>query len=288
MMEKILAWYDVRGRDLPWRRPGTTPWEVLLCEVMSQQTPVARVIPAWEAWRRRWPTPADLAQASEAEVLRAWDRLGYPRRALRLRECAAAITERHGGRVPSGLEELLALPGIGPYTAGAVRAFGFGLRALVLDTNIRRVLARLGGAALPPPSLTKAEEALARELLPADDGLSARWNQAIMELGALVCTARSPRCEECPVAEDCQWRAAGYPADEHAGRRKTQAWQGTARQARGMIMAVLREHSSADVEELKAMLADHPRAEEALTGLVADGLAEAHGDRLYLAGSLTS
>lgn len=288
MMEKIFAWYDIRGRDLPWRRPGTTPWEVLLCEVMSQQTPVARVIPAWEAWRRRWPTPPDLAQASEAEVLRAWDRLGYPRRALRLRECAAAITERHGGRVPSGLEELLALPGIGPYTAGAVRAFGFGLRALVLDTNIRRVLARLGGAALPPPSLTKAEEALARELLPADDGLSARWNQAIMELGALVCTARSPRCEECPVTEDCRWRAAGYPADEHAGRRKTQAWKGTARQARGMIMAVLREHSSADVEDLKAMLADHPRAEEALTGLVADGLAEAHGHRLYLAGSLTS
>ncbi|MDO5722800.1 MAG: A/G-specific adenine glycosylase [Flaviflexus sp.] len=286
MIEKILAWYDTCGRDLPWRRPGTTPWEVLLCEVMSQQTPVARVIPAWESWRRRWPTPADLAEASEADVLRAWDRLGYPRRALRLRECARVITMRHAGRVPSGMEELLALPGIGPYTAGAVRAFGFGKRALVLDTNIRRVLARLGGRALPPPSLTKAEEALARDLLPSDDARSARWNQAIMELGALVCTARTPTCGSCPVAAECRWREADYPADEHAGRRRSQAWEGTARQARGMIMAVLRERTSADVAELRGMLGDHPRTEEALDGLVADGLAVASGTRLYLAGSL--
>lgn len=288
MINEVLQWYEVAGRDLPWRRSGTTPWEVLLCEVMSQQTPVARVIPAWETWRSRWPKPADLAAAGEDEVLRAWDRLGYPRRALRLRECAHAIVERHGGEVPSALEDLLALPGIGPYTAGAVRAFGFGLRALVLDTNIRRVLARLDGAALPPPTQRRAEEERAIELLPDDDERSARWNQALMELGALVCTARTPRCGQCPIAEECTWRSRSYPADEHAHRRKAQAWEGTARQARGRVMAVLRERGSASKSELRLLLADHPKAEEALTGLVRDGLAEAAGSHLYLAGSLTS
>ena len=153
-----MTWYDAHARDLPWRRPGTTPWEVLVSEVMSQQTPVARVVPAWQEWMRRWPGPAELAQAPTAAVLRVWGRLGYPRRALRLIECARSVVEQHGGVLPDDLDALLALPGVGEYTAGAVLAFAHGRRALVLDTNVRRVLARaVGGQALPAPSLNRAE-----------------------------------------------------------------------------------------------------------------------------------
>src|SRR5690606_4623139 len=138
-------------------------------------------------------------------------------------------------------ELLLALPGVGKYTAAAVRAFAFGRRAVVVDTNVRRVLARaLTGTALPPPHPTAAERRLARAVVPDDDD-AARWAAASMELGALVCTARSPKCAECPVAHLCAWRAAGYPADEHAGRRRTQEWHGTDRQVRGRIMALLRD-----------------------------------------------
>ncbi len=240
--QAVTDWYAAHHRDLPWRRPGTTPWGVLVSEVMSQQTPVARVAPTWETWMRRWPTPAHLADADTADVLRTWGRLGYPRRALRLVECARTVVERHDGELPADLDALLALPGVGQYTAGAVLAFAFNRRALVLDTNVRRVLARaVGAAALPEPSLTRAERDRARALLPADDPVAAAWSVAVMEVGALVCTARDPRCGECPWREHCAWLAAGRPADEHAGRRRTQAWHGTDRQARGLVMAVLRE-----------------------------------------------
>ncbi|GAB4084548.1 A/G-specific adenine glycosylase [Myceligenerans cantabricum] len=238
----VTGWFDDAARALPWRAPDRTPWGVLVSEVMLQQTPVVRVEPAWRAWLERWPTPADLARADTADVLRAWGRLGYPRRALRLQDCAAAIVARHDGAVPRTEDELRALPGIGEYTAAAVLAFAYGRRAVVVDTNVRRVLARtISGTALPAPSYTAAERALATAVAPADDTDAARWAAASMELGALVCTARSPRCDACPVAGLCAWRAAGSPPDAHADRRRTQAWHGTDRQCRGRVMATLRD-----------------------------------------------
>ncbi|BDZ41329.1 hypothetical protein GCM10025865_06280 [Paraoerskovia sediminicola] len=185
---------------------------VVVSEVMLQQTPVSRVEPRWREWMERWPTPAALAAATTADVLRAWDRLGYPRRALRLRTCAEAVVDRHGGRVPETEAELLALPGIGTYTAAAVVAFAFGGRSVVVDTNVRRVLARtVVGTALPPPTPRAAELALAARLVPDDPTAAAAWAAASMELGATVCTARAPRCPACPVADLCRWRLAGSP-----------------------------------------------------------------------------
>ena len=273
-MHPLLPWFDEHSRDLPWRSPERTPWGVLVSEVMLQQTPVARVEPAWLAWMARWPTPADLAAASPGDAVRAWDRLGYPRRALRLHACAAAIVERHDGAVPDDEAALLALPGVGAYTAAAVRAFAFGRRAVVLDTNVRRVLARLAsGVALPAPSLTAAEVALADRLTPADDATAARWSLATMELGALVCTARAPRCEECPVASSCAWLAAGKPPDEHAGRRRTQPWHGTDRQVRGRVMALLREGiGPVPAEALARVWPDVRQLTRCVEALVADGL----------------
>ncbi|MBT0993275.1 A/G-specific adenine glycosylase [Cellulomonas sp. DKR-3] len=271
----VVGWYDEHARDLPWRAHDRTPWGVLVSEVMLQQTPVVRVEPAWRAWLERWPTPADLAAASSADVLRAWDRLGYPRRALRLQECARALVERHGGAVPDDEAALLALPGIGSYTAAAVRAFAFGRRAVVLDTNVRRVLARaVDGHALPAPSQTVAEVARAAAVVPPDDASAARWAQASMELGAVVCTARSPRCGACPLVSSCAWVAAGRPGDVHAHRRRTQGWAGTDRQVRGRLMALLRD-APAPVPE-PALDDAWPATEQrarALAGLLADGLA---------------
>nr|WP_248256754.1 A/G-specific adenine glycosylase [Georgenia sp. EYE_87] len=287
----VLAWYAANARDLPWRRPTTSPWGVLVSEIMLQQTPVVRVLPAWESWMARWPTPVDLAAASPADVLRAWDRLGYPRRALRLQECARSITTVHAGRVPDTEDELLALPGVGAYTAAAVAAFAHGRRAVVLDTNVRRVLGRvMDGRALPAPSLGRAERARAAAHLPAGTKESVRWNVGVMELGALVCTARAPRCEACPLAGSCAWVAAGRPADEHVHRRRTQAWHGTDRQVRGRIMAHLRalpDGVPASRDELlaagaggaaPAALADPGQPARALASLLADGLVVAAPD----------
>ncbi|MEE6274318.1 A/G-specific adenine glycosylase [Georgenia wangjunii] len=277
----VIDWFDANARPLPWREPGTSAWAVLVSEVMSQQTPVARVEPAWRAWMDRWPTPEALAAASPADVLRAWDRLGYPRRALRLRECASAVVARHGGVVPVGEEDLLALPGIGAYTAAAVAAFAHGQRAVVLDTNVRRVLVRVAdGVALPSPSLTRAETARAEALVPEEAEESARWNAAVMELGALVCTARSPDCGACPVSAGCRWLAAGRPADAHAARRRQQPWEGTDRQVRGRLMAVLRALPAGAHIGRSELLAhggvptggDAEQAGRALDSLVRDGL----------------
>nr|WP_242636457.1 A/G-specific adenine glycosylase [Myceligenerans salitolerans] len=289
MRAAVTDWFARAARDLPWRAPDRTPWGVLVSEVMLQQTPVVRVEPAWRSWMERWPEPADLARADTADVLRAWGRLGYPRRALRLQECAVAVVERHAGVVPNTEEELRALPGVGEYTAAAVLAFAFGRRAVVVDTNVRRVLARtVGGTALPAPSYTAAERALATAIAPADDAEAARWAAASMELGALVCTARSPRCDDCPVAGLCAWRAAGSPPDEHAGRRRTQAWHGTDRQCRGRVMATLRA-ADGPVDRAVVVAAWVPGAgsmtggdaaarlaqlDRAVAGLIEDGLAE--------------
>ena len=281
----VVHWYDGAARDLPWRAPDRTPWGVLVSEVMLQQTPVVRVEPVWHAWLVRWPTPADLAEAPTADVLRMWGRLGYPRRALRLQECARAIVERHDGAVPYAEAELLALPGIGEYTAAAVLAFAYGKRSVVVDTNVRRVLARaVVGTALAAPSYTAAERALATALTPDDDTEAARWAAASMELGALVCTAKAPKCGACPVVELCAWRRAGSPPDAHAARRRTQAWVGTDRQARGRIMAELRQAAEPVDHALLASLWNDPRQlDRAIAGLVEDGLAEQdEANRLHL------
>ncbi|MCL8252890.1 A/G-specific adenine glycosylase [Aeromicrobium fastidiosum] len=274
--DRITAWFATAARDLPWRR-GVSPWAVMVSEFMLQQTPVARVLPVYETWVRRWPTPADLAAEPAGEAVRAWGRLGYPRRALRLHAAATAITQRHGGDVPTSRDELLALPGVGDYTAAAITSFAFGGRAVVMDTNIRRVFARVAeGVEFPAPAVTAAERRLATSLLPADDAHV--WAAATMELGALVCTARSPQCGVCPVADACRWRALGHPAHEGPARRG-QSWEGTDRQCRGRLLAVLRDATGpVPTAALDAAWPEAAQRDRCLDGLVADGLIEPVGD----------
>ncbi|WP_442856237.1 A/G-specific adenine glycosylase [Arthrobacter sp. U41] len=295
--EALAAWFGANARELPWRAAECTPWGVLVSEIMLQQTPVVRVLPVWEEWLRRWPEPSDLAREPAGEAVRAWGRLGYPRRALRLHAAAAAIGSDHGGKVPGTYPELLELPGVGSYTAAAVAAFAFGRRATVVDTNIRRVHARLfSGAALPSQSLTAAEMRLAAQALPDGAGASVRWNASVMELGALVCTARSPKCGECPVRGSCAWLAAGEPPPSYTP--KGQSWHGTDRQLRGAVLAVLRvaespvapelfERAPADLgfapagigiplAALHRLNSAPEQLDRALAGLLSDGLAELH------------
>jgi A/G-specific adenine glycosylase len=273
----ILRWYASHARELPWRRPDAGPWAVLVSEIMLQQTPVSRVLPAYEAWLARWPTPAALAAESPADAVRQWGRLGYPRRAIRLHAAARVITEQHGGEVPDSLSALLALPGVGSYTAAAVASFAFGQRHAVLDTNVRRVLARLvRGSLRPPPSPTVMEVKLAESLLPAEPGLAPRWSVAVMELGALICTAERPRCPECPVVSACAWHGAGQPGDDPGqGRRRGQSYEGTDRQCRGRLLAVLRDSDGpVPAARLDAAWPDENQRTRSLASLVADGLAE--------------
>ncbi|SDD85454.1 A/G-specific DNA-adenine glycosylase [Sanguibacter gelidistatuariae] len=280
----LAAWFTATARPLPWRSPDRTAWGVLVSEVMSQQTPVARVAPIWLDWMDRWPTPQAFAQAPTAEVLRAWGSLGYPRRALRLQECARVIVDQYGGEVPADEQALLALPGIGTYTAAAVMAFAFGRRSVVVDTNVRRVLARtVGGEALPSPSLTAAEMSRAAALVPADDASAALWAASSMELGAVVCTARAPRCDDCPVTALCAWRAAGYPADPHAARRRSQAWAGTDRQVRGKVMGALRAaHGPVPSAVIDLVWPDATQLSRCIAGLVEDGLIAQTGEAYHL------
>lgn len=281
---RVLGWYDRHARDLPWRDPDAGAWAVLVSEIMLQQTQVSRVLPVYRTWLERWPTPTALAADSVGDAVRAWGRLGYPRRAIRLHQAASAITRRHGGVVPSDLESLRALPGIGDYTAAAVATFAYQGRHPVLDTNVRRVLTRaIEGAALPGPSVRVAERATARQLLPDDPTVAARWSVAVMELGALVCTARGPRCDACPIAERCRWRSSGYPAYD-GPRRPTQSYDGTDRQCRGALLAVLRAATGpVGRRDLEAAWEQAPQRERALDGLVADGLVEPlDGDRFGL------
>ncbi|MFE1102936.1 A/G-specific adenine glycosylase [Nocardiopsis alba] len=278
----VLAWYETNARDLPWRHPDASPWSILVSEIMLQQTPVVRVLPAWRAWMERWPTPAHLAEEPSGEAVRMWNRLGYPRRALRLHACAVAITEEHGGEVPDDHATLLSLPGIGAYTAAAVASFAFGQRHAILDTNVRRVLARTEtGIEYPPKTQTKAETALAESLLPSEPSVAARWGVAVMELGALVCTARSPRCVDCPIAGQCAWRIAGKPPHDGPPRRG-QTYAGTDRQVRGKLLAVLRDsHEPVVKSALDAVWDDHIQRERALDALVSDGLVDPLDDGRY-------
>jgi A/G-specific adenine glycosylase len=269
----LLHWYDEHARDLPWRRTSATPWGVLVSELMLQQTPVNRVLPVYDAWLERWPTPAALAAAPAGDAIRAWGRLGYPRRAIRLHAAATAITAEHDGEVPDSYDALRALPGVGDYTASAVLAFAFGRRQPVLDTNVRRVLARVvGGAELAPPSVTSGERALAVDLLPDDEPTAAAWSVAVMELGALVCVAGSPDCGVCPLAAACAWRLAGHPAYDGPPRRG-QAWAGTDRQCRGRLLALAREtEGSVSARGMERAWPEPEQRARCLAGLVDDGL----------------
>ena len=285
VVRTVIDWYAVHRRDLPWRAPDASPWAIVVSEFMLQQTPVARVLEPWRRWLDRWPTPAALAAAPAGEAVRAWGRLGYPRRALRLHAAAVAITEEHDGEVPTELEQLRALPGVGEYTAAAVASFAHRQRHVVLDTNVRRVLARLAdGVAFPPAHPTRAEYAEAARWLPETGEEAATWAVASMELGATVCTARSPDCDRCPVRQRCRWWSAGRPA--HDGPPRTgQSYEGTDRQCRGALLAVLRSSDDpVPAEDVLVVWPDRSQAELALTGLLTDGLAVRRGDQLALPG----
>jgi A/G-specific adenine glycosylase len=268
----LRTWYAGHARDLPWRQPDASAWSILVSEIMLQQTPVSRVLPAYTAWLSRWPSPAALAAATAADAVRQWDRLGYPRRAVRLHESARLIVDRHDGEVPASAEDLLRLPGVGTYTAAAVASFAFGQRHAVLDVNVRRVLSRLvSGESHPPSGQSAAERRLAESLLPADGRKAAQWSVAMMELGALVCTATRPRCADCPLASACAWLSRGRPVA--AARRVTAAYQGSDRHCRGQLLAVLRAAAGpVTASMLAAAWDDSGQRARSLAALMSDGL----------------
>lgn len=285
-VDRVISWFGEHARALPWREASCSAWGVLVSEFMLQQTQVSRVEPRWRAFLERWPEPGELAAASEADVLRAWDRLGYPRRALWLRRCAIAIRDEHGGRVPDDERLLRALPGIGPYTAAAVACFAYGHPTAVVDTNIRRVLARAfrGDAQAWPPD-ERRDRAAMREIVPepaageaAARHRAAQWNAAAMELGALVCTASAPSCERCPIARECAWRAAGSPGPAGPPSRKQARFAGSDREMRGRILRILREAHGPVTAQLVRERAVHDertdaeRFSRALLGLERDAL----------------
>jgi A/G-specific adenine glycosylase len=282
--ERLADWYASGHRDLPWRTPGFTAWGTLVSEIMLQQTPVARVIPALERWLTRWPTPADLASVPPGEAVRAWERLGYPRRALALHAAATVIAERHANEVPADVDALLALPGVGPYTARAVAAFAYGIRTPVVDTNVRRVLARaVRGQGEAGPARTTVDLAEMEAVLPLDATRARLVNAGAMELGQTVCIARSPRCDACPIAAACAWRAAGYPA--YQGRRAPvqKKYEGSDRQVRGLVLRELRgSDTPVPVAVIAGLWADAAQLARAVDGLLRDGLIERAGDDLRL------
>ncbi|MEC3913721.1 A/G-specific adenine glycosylase [Nocardia sp. CDC160] len=278
--DALIEWYGATARDLPWRRSGVTAWQILMSEIMLQQTPVVRVEPIWREWVARWPVPSAMAAASQGEVLRAWGKLGYPRRALRLHECARVLAQEHGDEVPTDVDVLLSLPGIGAYTARAVACFAYGQRVPVVDTNVRRVVARAvhGRADAGNPAARDLAETEA--LLPVSVERAAVMSAALMELGALICTARTPECERCPLPK-CAWVSAGRPVAETV--RRVQKYEGTDRQARGRLLDVLRD-ASGPVERVRLDLAwtrDPGQRDRALDSLLVDGLIEQTADGLF-------
>jgi A/G-specific adenine glycosylase len=278
----VLAWGDLHLRDLPWRRTRD-PWAVLVSEVMAQQTGVDRVVGYFHAFLDRFPSPTACAAAPAGEVVRLWAGLGYNRRAVNLHRCAVAVVERHGGTLPRDLPALLALPGIGPYTARAVLAFAYEDEVGVVDTNVGRVLARWAGRALRPAEA----QAMADDLVPT--GWSWAWNQAVMELGGAVCRRRRPRCEACPVRPNCAWAGRGLtapdPADGSAGVSAGQPrFEGSDRQGRGRLVDALCRGpvAHADLPAVMGWPDDAPRATRVAATLVGDGLALDTGTVLAL------
>ena len=268
---QLTRFYREGARDLPWRRAEAGAWGVLVSEFMLQQTPVSRVLPAYTAWLQRWPSPAALAADAPGDAIRAWGRLGYPRRAVRLHAAATQIVIQHDGSVPFTVEELQALPGIGDYTARAIAAFAHRQRVPVVDTNVRRVLNRIVRGNDDAGPATAADRALLEPLLPPEPEAAAVLSAALMELGATVCTSVRPRCDDCPVREHCRWLAAGRPTRTvHAAK---QAWHGTDRQVRGKILALLRAASGpVERDAVTAVWPDAEQRERCVVSLIADGL----------------
>ena len=265
--KEITNWFKKNQRDLPWRK--TDAWGVLVSEIMLQQTPVVRVLPVYTEWMKRWPTPRDMAKASGGDVITAWGRLGYPRRALRLLECAKVISSDYNNRIPETEMELRKLPGIGEYTAAAIVAFAFKERSLVLDINIRRLFARaIDGVEVPSSSINKSERKDRAALIPTRN--PHLWAAATMELGALICTAAKPKCQLCPIANQCRWRSLDYPKSD--APKRTQSWNGTDRQCRGVIVQALRENTALSKRELSKLWSLQPQFEKALVSLEKDGL----------------
>lgn len=269
--EPVLTWFDTAERDLPWR--STTPWGVVVSEFMLQQTPVARVIPRWHSWMKKWPTPSDLAGAPQSEAIKMWENLGYPRRAIRLHATATHITTHHDGEVPDTYQELITLPGIGDYTANAILAFAFHQRSVVLDVNIRRLLARAWlGLQSPTPSVSAIERKLAEDLLPKSAATASRWAAASMELGALICTAKNPDCDSCPLRDTCAWKAGGHQQSTTTVRKQAK-YEGSDRAERGRILKILRDSTTLKTKvALGKEALDHDQFERALNSLITDGL----------------
>lgn len=282
---ELVEWYGRSRRDLPWRAAGVTGWQIMVSEFMLQQTPVARVAPIWVDWVARWPTPSATAAAGAADVLRAWGKLGYPRRAKRLYECATAIAAEHGDVVPDDVDVLLGLPGVGAYTARAVACFAYGKRVPVVDTNVRRVVARAVHGRADAAGASAARDHADVEALLPEDATAPVFSAALMELGATVCTARSPKCGLCPLSA-CAWRAAGYPPGDGPAR-PVQRYAGTDRQVRGKLLDVLRASATpVDRAALDVVwLTDTAQRDRALDSLLVDGLVEQTADgRFALAG----
>jgi A/G-specific adenine glycosylase len=286
-VDTVVAWFDRSARDLPWRRPTTTPWGVLVSEVMLQQTQVSRVAPAWIEWMGRWPRPSSLAAEPAGEVLRAWGKLGYPRRALRLHQCAVVIARDHGDAIPSDVDTLLTLPGIGTYTARAVAAFAYGKRCPVVDTNVRRVIARAMHGRASALSISASRDLADLDaILPAEPALAARFSVALMEIGAVLCPARTPpRCSDCPLRTACAWRRAGLPGAGDKTSRPAQSTQsgsryaGTDRQVRGLLLDVLRGGvGPVPRARLDLSWPDAAQRDRCLDSLLVDGLIEQTAD----------
>jgi A/G-specific adenine glycosylase len=267
--KEIISWFKKNKRDLPWRKSDA--WGVLVSEIMLQQTPVNRVLPVYQTWMEKWPTAHALSKASPADVITMWGRLGYPRRALRLLECAKVIDSEYKGVLPDTETELRKLPGIGEYTAAAIVAFAFNQRSLVLDINIRRLYSRLyRGEEHPAASVTKSEKSEYEQYIPKRD--AHLWAAASMELGALICTSKNPLCGRCPVSEKCQWRSLDYPTSERV--RRTQSWHGTDRQCRGTIVQALRDNSHLNKKQIMQLWDVPSQVEKAILTLLDDGLIE--------------
>jgi A/G-specific adenine glycosylase len=255
----LLEWYARNRRDLPWRRQPE-PYRVLISEVMLQQTQVDRVIPYFERFTEQFPSFDALAAAQRSEVILAWAGLGYNRRAAQLHELAAAVVERHGGQLPADRASLLALPGIGPYTAGALLSIAFGMDEPALDTNVARVVRRYAFDA--PPGIAAVREA-AHALIPP--GQASDWNQALMDLGSSICTGRRPRCLICPLQPGCASAGRVDRGNEVVlGGKREAPYLGSSRYYRGRLLAQLRAlpaDARASIDEIRSSLSARGVAE---------------------------